>query len=85
MGSKQWGLVAAQAISAGSFVMEYIGRAHSKGFWHLCLDCAICWEPCMHECQHMIAGEVIPAAEAAERSAAYNAEEEKHTYFMHLR
>lgn len=53
MGSKQWGLVAAQAISAGSFVMEYIG-------------------------------EVIPAAEAAERSAAYNAEEEKHTYFMHL-
>ncbi|DBB06660.1 TPA: hypothetical protein ACH3X1_012172 [Trebouxia sp. C0004] len=53
VGSKDWGLVAAQNIPAGCFVIEYIG-------------------------------EVISAAQAAERSAVYNAMDQRHTYFMHL-
>ena len=27
MGDKGWGLVATQTVEAGSFVMEYVGRA----------------------------------------------------------
>ncbi len=35
--------------------------------------------------QLIAAGEVISAAQAAERSAVYNAMDQRHTYFMHLR
>ncbi len=35
--------------------------------------------------QLILAGEVISAAQAAERSAIYNAMDQRHIYFMHLR
>jgi len=38
-----------------------------------------------HSEQLTAAGEVISAAQAAERSAVYNAGDQRHTYFMHLR
>ena len=35
--------------------------------------------------RQIAAGEVISAAQAAECSAVYNAMDQRHTYFMHLR
>lgn len=82
MGDKGWGLVALQPVKAGSFVIEYIGGIPAYIF--------ACDLPHPHIYKlpigwSTLAGEVVSADQAAERSAAYHQEEQPHTYFMNLR